>query len=372
MDVSRLALRGDVRSLRQKVRNLLRKNGSTGLSEPARHYLADLLASVEPITPPRSGSPLARVAGAAATTPADGDLALATRRDDPAAAAPVLAPPLAAQLERIIREHEQRQRLADMALKPTARLLLAGAPGTGKTMTATWLATRLRLPLLHAEPAAVMNSLLGQSARNLARVFEHARAAPCVLLLDEFDAYARRRDDQGDIAEPKRLVNTLLLELERWPAEGLLVAATNHPDLLDPATARRFDVRLDLTPPTAPARREVLVRALAASGTPVTDPVLDALAHASNGMTGSDLRAAVETALRRHVLDEVALEAALAETLIAGRLAGRSATDRRARGAFARVVRDELGLSHRQIAELLGVSHVTVGELLRGRAEGKP
>ena len=151
-----------------------------------------------------------------------------------------------AVLENFLDERASAALLLDAGLEPPKTLLLSGPPGVGKTVTAGYLAYRLDLPLVTLELAAMMSSFLGKTGQNLRELLDHARASNCVLLLDEFDALAKRRDDQSDVGELKRLVNVLLLELARWPPSAVLVAATNHPQLLDPAVARRFDVVLEL------------------------------------------------------------------------------------------------------------------------------
>ena len=103
------------------------------------------------------------------------------------------------------------------------------------------LASRIGVPLVSIDLASVVSSFLGTSGRNIRVAFDYAKSGQCVLLLDEFDALAKRRDDDTDIGELKRIVNVVLLELDRWPDTSLLVAATNHPQLLDPAVGRRFD-----------------------------------------------------------------------------------------------------------------------------------
>ncbi|WP_151825425.1 AAA family ATPase, partial [Acinetobacter bereziniae] len=138
-------------------------------------------------------------------------------------------------------ERKKTEELLEEGLSPTKSLLFIGQPGVGKTVAARWLASKLERPLLTLDLSAVMSSYLGRTGGNIRIVLDYARNSSCVLLLDEFDAIAKRRDDSGEIGELKRLVTVLLQEIDSWPSDGLLIAATNHPELLDPAVWRRFD-----------------------------------------------------------------------------------------------------------------------------------
>ena len=154
---------------------------------------------------------------------------------------PVYAPEVAGDIQTIIRERQQAGRLADAGLEPTRSALFVGPPGVGKTMSARWIASQLNLPLLILDLSAVMSSFFGRTGNNVRAVLDFAKRQNCVLLLDELDTIAKRRDNVTEIGELKRLVTVLLQEIDEWPADGLLLAATNHPELLDPAVWRRFD-----------------------------------------------------------------------------------------------------------------------------------
>lgn len=161
----------------------------------------------------------------------------------------ILSEKLRGELYQSISERKNIKVLMDLGLQPTKTLLFTGPPGVGKTMAAKWIARQLKKPLLVLDLAAVMSSYLGRTGNNIRFVLEYAKAADCVLLLDELDAVAKRRDDTSEIGELKRLVTVLLQEIDDWPSTGILIAATNHPDLLDPAVWRRFELVLQFDNP---------------------------------------------------------------------------------------------------------------------------
>jgi SpoVK/Ycf46/Vps4 family AAA+-type ATPase len=269
-------------------------------------------------------------------------------------------------LDEIVEEHQAVERLRAAGLEPSRTLLLTGAPGVGKTMTARYIAAATGLPLVTLDLAGVMSSLLGQSALNLRRAFEIAGESPCVFFVDEVDALAKRRNDASDVGELKRLVNVLLLALEQRPATGMLIAATNHAELLDPAIWRRFERVLRLPTPGFQTRRRIVEDAVATYGQSLSAEELDWCAAATQGRTGAHLHRLVRAAVRRVVLHGT--HASMGRDLVedATRDLVRAAqTDERARVAFCHVATVRLGLSQREVARRLGVSHVQVGRWLR-------
>ena len=161
---------------------------------------------------------------------------------------------LDARVERTVREFIEGSRMKDLLIESgveiPSRLLLTGAPGTGKTEIAKEVASALGVPLFIARSDVIVSSLLGQTSRNIRNVFEFAAERPCVLLLDELDALAKRRDDAGDVGELQRVVIGLLQNLDSLPDDTVVVGATNHPELLDRAIARRFAQRVAVSPPS--------------------------------------------------------------------------------------------------------------------------
>lgn len=152
----------------------------------------------------------------------------------------------------LIEEHHRSDLLRSHDLEPRHRILLAGPPGNGKTSLAEALASELAVPLIVVRYESVIASYLGETAVRLSRLFEQVRTRQCVLFFDEFDVVGKERGDIHETGEIKRVVSSLLLQVDSLPSYVVVVTATNHPELLDRAVWRRFQLRLELGPPTAP------------------------------------------------------------------------------------------------------------------------
>lgn len=167
------------------------------------------------------------------------------------------------RFQRVEREYVARDRLAHHGLRYRQKILLYGPPGCGKTMGAERLAWNTGLPLLKVRFDAMVSSFLGETASNLREVFEAAAQSPCLLFIDEFDAIAKTRDDNQEVGEIKRVVNTFLQLLDEYEASnGLLVAATNLDKFLDSAVWRRFDDAIEVPKPTEREIQAILKQTL--------------------------------------------------------------------------------------------------------------
>ncbi|TWB36923.1 AAA family ATPase [Nitrospirillum pindoramense] len=189
-------------------------------------------------------------------------------------------------LKRLVAEAKAADLLAAEGLAPQTNLILSGPPGTGKTLAAGHIAARLGVPLLSARLDSLVSSLLGDTAKNIRSLFEFVQDQPCVLLLDEVDAVAKQRDDDRDIGELKRVVNTLLQALDSLGHRNVIIAATNHPHLLDSAVWRRFPYKIDLSLPNEAVRIDLWKYYLKIEG----PEHIQALARLSEGLSAADVR----------------------------------------------------------------------------------
>jgi SpoVK/Ycf46/Vps4 family AAA+-type ATPase len=157
-----------------------------------------------------------------------------------------------------VEEHHRRDLLRSHGVEPRHRILLVGPPGGGKTSLAEAIATELALPLLTVRYEGLIGSFLGETSSRMDALFAGVRTRPCVLFFDEFDAVAKERGDVHETGEIKRVVSSLLLQVDRLPSHVVVIAATNHPELLDRAVWRRMQIRLDLPNPSRDGKVEWL------------------------------------------------------------------------------------------------------------------
>jgi SpoVK/Ycf46/Vps4 family AAA+-type ATPase len=153
-------------------------------------------------------------------------------------------------VDQLIEEQQRSSLLRAHGLDPRHRVLLVGPPGNGKTSLAEAIAEALAVPFFVVRYEAMIGSYLGETASRLKRVFDYVRTTPCILFFDEFDAVGKERGDIHETGEIKRVVTSLLMHVDDLPSYTVVIAATNHSELLDRAVWRRFQLRLGLPAPT--------------------------------------------------------------------------------------------------------------------------
>lgn len=275
---------------------------------------------------------------------------------------PVWPAKLEGELSSVLEERHQADKLLAGGLEPIRALLFSGPPGVGKTLAAKWLASQLNLPLLTLDLATVMSSFLGKTGSNIKSVISYAASFPCVLLLDEFDAVAKKRDDDRDVGELKRLVTVLLQAIDEWPSSSLLIAATNHPDILDPAVWRRFDMVLDFDNPP----QEAIIQFLSYEG--VSREIASRLAPLLDGTSFAKLRQIILAAKKRHLLSGDSLTASLIDQTL--KFKDDCLDDDHDKRDLLVIKCHLNGLSQRKIADQFAISHTTVARILKRFAEG--
>ena len=297
-------------------------------------------------------------------------------KDAPNREQPLLSLELEETLSQLIQERRQVERLASMGLNPTSSAIFVGPPGVGKTLTARWLASQLDMPLYVLDLTAVMSSLLGRSGSNLRAALDYAKRSPCVLLLDEIDAIAKRRSDDTDVGELKRLVTVILQEVDEWPATGLLLAATNHSELIDPALWRRFDLVINFKAPEMLAVKQAIKRFLGQDYA-LFGRWIDILAFAFSGESFSDIERDLQR-FRRAVALGTASDADLIEEFVKSRAL---VLDRQGRIELAVLLAKQSRLSQHTISDITGVSRDTIRKytntneqltVLKKPSKGKP
>ncbi|WP_242122002.1 AAA family ATPase [Sphingomonas lacusdianchii] len=214
----------------------------------------------------------------------------------------VLTDEIERRLRKIVREHRERGVLAERGLLPRRKVLLSGPPGTGKSLTAAAIAGELGLPLFTVQLDGVITKYMGETAAKLRIVFDAMQGARGVYFFDEVDALATKRGAENDIGEARRMLNSFLQFLDEDSSGSLLLAATNHQELLDRAFFRRFEaiVRYDLPPPDH-VRRLLSNRLPQFDLSAVSWPEVSA---AADGLSQADIVAAADDAARDAVLEE--------------------------------------------------------------------
>jgi SpoVK/Ycf46/Vps4 family AAA+-type ATPase len=220
-------------------------------------------------------------------------------------------------LDRVIREHKTIRDIRAHGLAPRKKLLLVGPPGTGKTMTASAIAGELSLPLFTVRLDSLITRYMGETAAKLRLVFDAIAQTRAVYLFDEFDSIGSERGLSNDVGEIRRVVNSFLQMVEHDASDSVIIAATNHPTILDRALFRRFD---DIVRYVLPTQDEIkaALKAKITGTKAVTQIQWTKLASRAKGLSYADITRAAEDALKHALIEHrplthADLSAALAE-----------------------------------------------------------
>lgn len=204
------------------------------------------------------------------------------------------------RIDRVLLEQRQRERILEHGLSPLRKLLLVGPPGTGKTMTVAALAGELSLPLFTIQLDGLITKYLGETAAKLRLIFDTIQQTRAVYLFDEFDALGSERAAKNEVGEIRRVLNSFLQFLELDESDSIIVAATNHPRILDRALFRRFDSVIEYVLPAQEVAEKVMRARLALLDTARVD--WTQVLAAAEGLSQADLTRACEHAAKRAIL----------------------------------------------------------------------
>lgn len=208
------------------------------------------------------------------------------------------------QINDFIESYKKADLFSTRGLDVSTSLLFFGPPGCGKTQTALFIAKRLSLPIIIARIDTLISSYLGSTSKNIRMLFDYASKAPCILFLDEFDAVAKLRDDQHEMGELKRVVNSLLQNIDALGDKSILIAATNHERLLDSAIWRRFNNRIHISLPNKSLIREVILSMITEFSLNLEDKYVNFLSELYYGQSIADIEQIVKRGIRKAILED--------------------------------------------------------------------
>jgi SpoVK/Ycf46/Vps4 family AAA+-type ATPase len=206
------------------------------------------------------------------------------------------------RLNRIIREQRNFGKIREHGLHPRRKLLLVGPPGTGKTMTATVLAGELGIPLFLVRLDALITKYMGETAAKLRQVFDSIRDVRGIYFFDEFDAIGSQRGFANDVGEIRRVLNSFLQMIEQDDSNSIIIAATNHPEILDYALFRRFDDVVEYGLPTATQIAALLKNLLSRFSSGIRN--WEDIACKGDGLSYADITRAAEDTIKDAIIHD--------------------------------------------------------------------
>lgn len=304
---------GDQPSFRKSTEALIQEERGKGHRILAERLEKALRAPSHQATLFQSSMPTARHTQAGGVAPKD---LVAELTPEHSMESLVLADSIREQLREVVEEQHRTELLHAHGLSPRHRVLLAGPPGNGKTSVAEALAFELMVPLIVVRYESLIGSYLGETSVRLKALLDYARTRRCVLFFDEFETLGKERGDTHETGEIKRVVSSLLLQLDDLPDYVVVVAASNHPELLDRAVWRRFQVRLELPLPTR-AQLTAFVASISERSKVNFGLAAETVAKRLLGLSFSEVEEFCLGVVRRAVLDQKVDDAS---TIVSSRL----------------------------------------------------
>lgn len=293
--------------------------------------------------------------------------------EDAEVAFPILEGAIEVAAKSLVLEWHNVERLAAAGVAPAHSCLIYGVPGTGKTTLAFWLARQLGLPAVVARLDGLVSSFLGTTARNVGSLFAFANRYRCVLILDEFDAVAKVRDDPHEVGEIKRVVNALLQSIDGRREIGITIAITNHETLLDPAIWRRFELQLRVPRPGTNLRAQILARHLCPMR--MGDVVEGLVAWLTEGLSGAEVETFAKALKKQSILADRSGPATLNCVRQAAELTGARLMPERREAlqqepqklAHLLSLARDLALTHADIGQLFDRDKATIGRWIKAQ-----
>ncbi|MBF0169051.1 MAG: ATP-binding protein [Alphaproteobacteria bacterium] len=353
-----------------RVRRLSSKIAAT-MSEGENKELAKKLRSIIR----KSGVPL-KASGFVESLPVDSKSRMPLVEEQSWPTSPIILDNEAANTFKcFIEDARNVDMLSEKGLSARLSLLISGPPGTGKSLLAGHIAAQLGKPLYIIRLDSVISSLLGDTAKNVRRVFEFVPSREAVLFLDEMDAIAKLRDDRHELGELKRVVNTVIQGIDSLDDHAIVVAATNHSQLLDQAIWRRFPYKIQMSVPSVQMRSDLWRHFLFKDVD--NNNLSELLAAVSDGLTGADIELIATAAQRRSVLTGKELDvggvawAALHSSEGRPQLPPSDSLESNHKSELARQLCARFGMSGSDAARVVGVTRQAVRKYLMEDGDGE-